>query len=162
MNARSPSIHGTDEHRHPYQQHTTHYQQQVSHLIFLQLFSDKLTAAASSQKNRLSLEKWDIHSLQFPIRTHFCNQPCPQVPLGRRVKSLDRVSAQHGWTYLNVCTIGTQKHHYFLVVTAKASQNMKQIISIPTVLIFQTDLLRTEKKKKKNLFNISSKLFSLS
>lgn len=40
---------------------------------------------------------------------------------------------------------------------------MKQIISIPTVLILQTDLLgEKKKKKKKNLFNISSKFFNLS
>lgn len=40
---------------------------------------------------------------------------------------------------------------------------MKQIISIPTVLILQTDLLGKKKKKKKekNLFDISSKFFNV-
>lgn len=69
----------------------------------------------------------------------------------------------------HVCTTGTWQHHYYylLGVIAKASQNTRQTVSIPTGLIFQTDLLggkkkRKERKKKTNLFNISPKLFSLS
>lgn len=70
-----------------------------------QLFSGKLTAAASSQKARLSLKKWDIHSLWVPIRTCFCHQLCPQAPPWTAHQSLERVSTQHSLTYLNVCTI---------------------------------------------------------
>lgn len=80
----------------------------------------------------------------------------PSSPSGMACQSLDRASAQHGWTYLNVCTIGPQKHHYLVVVTAKTSQNMKQIISIPTVLILQTDLLGEKKKKRKRKICLTS------
>lgn len=52
------------------------------------MFSDKLTAAASSQIARLSLQKRDIRSLQSPIGTHFCNQLRPQVSLDQHISLL--------------------------------------------------------------------------
>lgn len=110
--------------------------------------SGKIPAAASSQKAKISFKKWE-HTFPIPYQGPFLPSAMPSSPPGMACQSLDRASAQHGWTYLNVCTIGPQKHHYLVVVTAKISQNMKQIISIPTVLILQTDLLGEKKKRKR-------------
>lgn len=86
-----------------------------------QLFSDKQTPIVSSQEPGLLLKNWTYFpynslprlaiAISHTLRSHWC---CTSVS--------GQDPAQHGWTYLNVCTVGTQKHHYLVVVTAKASK----------------------------------------
>lgn len=141
------------------------YKEAKAHKKFLHPWHRRTSSSAPTAHNPLPTECFPSHSTPINNQTSQKQLPVAQKPgflfrngtyipysslsgptfAIKMVLIAQRASAQHSWTYLNVCTIGTQKQHYLVVVTAKASQNMQQIRSIPTVPIFQTDLLGKRK-----------------
>lgn len=167
MNPRSPCTHGTGASR------TQPTSNSMFHICApptgtktkqtQQLLSDKRTPAASSQEPGFLLKNW----------TYFSYNSLPRLIIAISLTLRSRwccasVSGQGLCTtwlkYLNVCTVGTQKHHYLVVVTAKASKirgssYQYQPFSSPRLTCWGEG---NKKRKKKNLFNILPKHFYFS